>query len=123
MNDDVTSNVLPDGYLEILGSTALQSNAGVNEPHDEGEQRQLILDKQITLNKAMKAAKDGDAEEASFLFRLHSRMSIANSKSVNSTSGYPKHPPLKVAKVEVVKTSVVKNERPFVENGVTFMPG
>lgn len=54
-----TKTILPESYLEILGSNEplAQSSEEVGEEADEVAQ--LILDKQKTLARAMKAATDG----------------------------------------------------------------
>lgn len=118
-----------DGYLEILGSTEppTQSTTSVNQ--EEDELAQIIKDKQITLQKAMKAAQDGDAEEASYLFRLHSRMKIELPKRSGDRIETPDKA-METRAQEVMKNVIDLNlketdgtEKPIVENGITFMPG
>lgn len=84
----------------------------------------MIKDKQLTLDKAMKAASDGNAEDASFLFWLHSRMIIpTKATKLNETS----IPIMSLAKdklsTRVKEVCDKEDELPFVENGITFMPG
>lgn len=89
----------------------------------------MIKDKQITLQKAMKAAQEGDAEEASYLFRLHSRMKIDLPKrTVERTESSKKTddvqaPTVKITSEDSASKDLESNEKPIVENGITFMPG
>lgn len=94
------SQAIPTDYLEILGSRApdpATSSQTVANNHDT-DLEEMIKDKQVTLEKAMKAASDGNAEDAAFLFRLHSRMIIParNVKSnISSTIISAKEQPVK----------------------------
>lgn len=116
-----STSMLPDSYLEILGSIEPTTQLQNEITEEDDDVAQLILDKQKTLARAMKAATDGDAEGASYLFRLHSKMVI--------------HPPVlrsipppmietKAAKSNLIDDeSKIEDEKPFVENGITFVPG
>lgn len=92
------------------------------EPEDE--ERQFLLDKQLTLKKAMKAATEGNAVEASFLFRLHARM-IRPIPVKAVIAERPTKIVIDVTGEESITQNVTEegSEEPFVENGVTFMPG
>lgn len=113
--------MLPNSYLEILGNKEPETTVRKDTSDEEDEVAQLILDKQRTLAKAMKAAQDRDADEASYLFRMHSKMIITQPTSKDKQS----------VAVETSKTQIEKDiplgkgddEQPFVENGITFMPG
>lgn len=77
----------------------------------------------------MKAATDGNAEDASFLFRLHSRMiipkPIRNERAdVPATAGVVDS--VEVDNQQTAKATVMPEElhkEPFIENGITFLPG
>lgn len=75
----------------------------------------------------MKAANDGDAEEASYLFRLHSTMVIPTqaSQAITVDIQRPKANTTDrvVTKIDLTKEEAIEDEAPFVENGITFMPG
>lgn len=123
-------SLLPNSYLEILGSETPVGDANPETLDGEDEIAQMTLDKQKTLTRAMKAATDGDAEEASYLFRLHSKMVIPQSKkssSVNPEDGSlsigRQVAPLPPTKAIDISNSDNQVEKPFIENGVTFMPG
>lgn len=126
-----TSSLLPDSYLEILGSETPIVNSIRDVQEGEDDVAQMILDKQKTLTRAMKAAKDGDAEEASYLFRLHAKMIIPQAKKLSNVD--PKDITTAIVKqtqtqlrpqVDVTISSTSDDvEKPFVENGITFMPG
>lgn len=124
-----TASLLPDSYLEILGSETPIVNTNREVQEGEDDIAQMILDKQKTLTRAMKAATDGDSEEASYLFRLHSKMIIPQAKKlsdVNSKEISNSIVEKSQAKPQVeiaIKTSNEHEEKPFVENGITFMPG
>lgn len=69
----------------------------------------------------MKAASDGDAEEASYLFRIHSKMMIQ--PPVSKTT-QPPNTDFSTHTVELTKDELeIDDEKPFVENGIMFMPG
>lgn len=119
------SKTVPDDYLEILGSAEPPRAPNPSINNEEGEIDQLKRDLEITLQKAMKAAQDGDAEEASYLFRLHSRMKVDLPKRAVATTGI-----LKVSKNQEVEPNLTNDhaedidaEKPIIENGMTFMPG
>lgn len=77
----------------------------------------------------MKAATDGNTEEAAFLFRVHSRMIIPTPTRSNVTDNLREVATTDVGgKVDNQKenTTVVPEEEleePFIENGITFLPG
>lgn len=77
----------------------------------------------MTLNKAMKAAKDGDADEAAFLFRLHSRMGLPVATVPTATVTSNNMTMRATSNSEKALNISGEIEKPFVENGVTFMPG
>lgn len=81
-----TASLLPDSYLEILGSETPIVNTNREVQEGEDDIAQMILDKQKTLTRAMKAATDGDSEEASYLFRLHSKMIIPQAKKLSDVN-------------------------------------
>lgn len=71
----------------------------------------------------MKAASDGNAEDTSFLFRLHSRMVIPP-QSNDPTNNIPRtllEP--NIVPIDESGAVVVDDKEPFVENGITFIPG
>lgn len=72
----------------------------------------------------MKAATEGNAEEASFLFRLHARM-IRPIPVKTNVPGIPAKTVLEVSGEETITQTMTEgnDEEPFVENGITFMPG
>lgn len=72
----------------------------------------------------MKTATNGDAEEASYLFRLHSRM-IRPLPSNASVSTEKLKTIIDITKDESGEKTTLDdlNEEPFIENGITFMPG
>lgn len=112
--------MLPDSYLEILGCDEPSTQAEKRPLDNEEEIEQLILDKQRTLSRAMKAATDGDAEEAADLFRLHSKMVIQPPvKTTQPVKGEVSKPTTDLTSEDLG----VDDEKPFVENGITFMPG
>lgn len=114
--------MLPDSYLEILGSEEPSAPPGVDTTTDKEDGiAQLFLYKHRTLIRAMKAATDGDTEEASYLFRLHSTMVIPRlmkKTSLTQTVVIPA-PQSDLANKELE----LDDEKPFVQNGITFMPG
>lgn len=120
---DKTTPLVTTDYLEILGSNVTEPTRDVQDQIVDDEREQLIKDKQATLEKAMKAASDGNAEDASFLFRLHSRMVIPP-LTVDSLENVQRVTisPREVQREDTVIT-IGEDERPFVENGITFMPG
>lgn len=106
----------------------LLAEDALNDPVDE--QEQMIIDKQATLAKAMKAAKDGNAEDAAFLFRLHSRMIIpkpaTNTRAISNSTTSEVIDLIDGNKNQSMPTATVpieESEEPFVENGITFLPG
>lgn len=123
-----SKSTLPDGYLEILGSDSLIDKSPKATVEETDDINQLISDKQKTLARAMKAATEGDAEEASYLFRLHSKMVIPQATETNR----PANPLPKASttldtiatKIDLTrKDEATDDETPFMENGITFMPG
>lgn len=119
---DKTTQPITSDYLEILGSNVAEPRSDDRELNLEDEHEQLIKDQQVTLDKAMKAASDGNADDASFLFRIHSRMIIPPLASVKS-SIIPKTTASPTTVSKEVAGPPVSDEEPFVENGITFMPG
>ena len=120
-----SKSLLPDSYLEILGSETLV-NTQKEKTVEPDEIAQLISDKQKTLVRAMKAANDGDAEEASYLFRLHATMIIPQSNPVTSERRVKTIPMTRKCHTHIDLTEedkIDEEEKPFVENGITFMPG
>lgn len=113
--------MLPDSYLEVLGSKDPFTQLTKEVIDEEDEVAQLISDKQKTLARAMKAATEGDAEEASYLFRLHSKMLVPSATSNTSQNHKVDVTITKVETQDVVLET--DEEKPFVENGITFMPG
>lgn len=123
-----STTIVPSSYLEILGNEAPTSNTDSNSRDNDDDVAQLVADKQRTLARAMQAAKDGDAEEASYLFRLHSKMTVNNTPEIN-TVVIRKPAETKAVResgtIDLTNDVVVEqqDEKPFVENGITFMPG
>lgn len=123
----IKDTMIPGNYFEILGSKDPGPSISQLPEEDVDDTQQLLLDKQTTLMKAMKAAADGNAEDASFLFRLHSRMSTSSAATVQTNTK-----PREIIKLPMTSTSHVdltsiddkaEDEFPFIENGITFMPG
>lgn len=120
---DIATPLVTTDYLEILGSNDTEPAREMRSQEIDDEREQLIKDKQSTLEKAMKAASEGNAEDSSFLFRLHSRMVIpplSDSISINVQRVRVKPD---VMPSEVTEIAATNDEEPFVENGITFMPG
>lgn len=123
-----TSKTVQEGYLEILGSAEPSTTINSSVNNEDEELAQIRRDMQITLQKAMKAAQDGEAEEAAYLFRLHSRMKIelpkrpitTSSGFVNSESKQREQEQVTLSDTQVETGEI---EKPIVENGITFMPG
>lgn len=123
---DKTVQLVTSDYLEILGSNMKEPTVVNQELNLEDKREQLIKDKQATLEKAVKAASDGNTDDASFLFRLHSRMVIPSLTSTQPDLASTQ--PVVTTKVTLNQrsdheTTVGADEEPFVENGITFMPG
>lgn len=127
----VSTTLLPDSYLEILGSSGQSKVVAktINSVDVEGsDHEQIEKDMKLTLDKAMKAAKEGDADEASFLFRLHARMKSSSTQAIrNEAVAELVTTPLAINdtskdSIELIQ-NLVKEELPIIENGITFMPG
>lgn len=118
--------LISEGYLEILGSREPGPTISPMNDAELDDSQQLLIDKQTTLMKAMKAAADGNAEDASFLFRLHSRMTTSSTSVTqpNTTVREVVELPKKKDYIDLtIKDAHQPDELPFVENGITFMPG
>lgn len=121
-----SKSLLPDSYLEILGGEA-PLNVQNEKTIETNEVTKLVADKQKTLVRAMKAANDGDTEEASYLFRLHATMIVPQKVTATDERRVPIVPIADRCVTWVNLTAdedkIDEDEKPFIENGITFMPG